>query len=160
MYLISLLCTALFADDSFIFLRHFFEKSFPHYKELEEIGFPIERFPDKSRDPWSFSNKLRTDLQKLFSELGTKNSTILELGGYIGYSTAILSKYFSVVLSVEGQELNVRLARNVNEFSNNIIFLHTVTNDSSLYKSLKLTPIHVALIDAAHEYEVRTLFVP
>lgn len=107
--------------------------------------------PDKLEDQWTISRALRHDLADQFSGFGA-NFTVLEVGSYFGYTTRLLSDYFSRVIALDAVPQFLQANREYNLDRNNILYLkfHTLDDDWGIFS---LNTVHVVFLDASHDFE-------
>ena len=89
-----------------------------------EIKDILNGIPDKDEYKETTSLKFKTDMINFFHKSKFKNKTVLELGTNHGHTTRVLSFLFKKVITMDWrEEPNLRMARELNEDRNNIIYI-------------------------------------
>lgn len=126
--------------------------------EGEALDFPD--FPDHSLDSWVVTSRFREDLVRVLgasSPVAVDEMVILEIGGYLGYTTRFLAANFKAVVSVEAERLFVDIAREMLVKYRNVAALHFNTLKDDWATVMEYTDAaggaDVVLIDGDHGYE-------
>lgn len=118
------------------------------------VGSPV---PDRASDPVTMSVRFREDLVRhLGGQDETREMSVLEIGGYLGYTARFLGERFRSVLTVEEVPHFVSLAQLVlSQYENvKVLQLDTRRDDWTPIVSLasKVGGVDVVLIDGDHDY--------
>eukprot|EP00397_Hematodinium_sp_SG-2012_P062874 GEMP01085719.1.p1 GENE.GEMP01085719.1~~GEMP01085719.1.p1 ORF type:complete len:254 (+),score=55.67 GEMP01085719.1:134-895(+) len=107
--------------------------------------------PDKSNDQWTITAKFKADLLVLFGPTHNDagNWTVLEIGSYLGYTTAILAQRFKHVVAVDMLDSVLQANKVFNARRTNIDYIQmdTIGDD---WAPLDKYEFDVAMIDAGH----------
>ncbi|KAF4651824.1 hypothetical protein FOZ61_010125 [Perkinsus olseni] len=126
---------------------------------LEDVDSVIERQAAFERSCITISPTFKRDIAAFFAPLaGSREWTVLEVGIYHGYTTAVLSKTFKHVIVLEYYLGNVFTAmKNVRLFAGNVtnIEWHAFDAYSTSWAAtlMPMNSIEVVLIDASHTYD-------
>ncbi|KAF4664534.1 hypothetical protein FOL47_005080 [Perkinsus chesapeaki] len=126
---------------------------------LDDVDEVLKRQSAFERSCITISPEFKRDIAAFFAPLpGAREWTVLEVGIYHGYTTAVLSKIFKHVIVLEYYLGNVFTAMdNVKMFAGNTsnIEWHSFDAYSTSWAStlMPANPVEVVLIDASHTYD-------
>ena len=111
----------------------------------------LDGIPDKSEYKETTSLKFKEDVMNFFNKSEFKDKTVLELGTNHGHSTRVLSFLFKKVITMDWrEEPNLRMARELNQDRDNIVYIQ-----KNLYKdSWDIDEkIDIFFIDCVHDFD-------
>ena len=111
----------------------------------------LDGIPDKNEYKETTSLKFKEDVINFFDKSEFKDKTVLELGTNHGHSTRVLSFLFKKVITMDWrEEPNLRMARELNQDRDNIVYIQ-----KNLYKdSWDIDEkIDIFFIDCVHDFD-------